>query len=175
MWNLMSLFWEFAEIWFSLWTSAAWRGFVLLSIAGLIVLSMRSAAAALRHWILLLAVGSLLVLPLLSTALPTWSILPAWPEAEQSMNSHLASLPETPPFVTTFASEDAVTASLDARTHSERQGESSSINRPSPESGSARPRSNMSSIPSSKGPWRTPSPCISPTPRTRPRTRSCKG
>ncbi|MGD0137627.1 MAG: M56 family metallopeptidase [Tepidisphaeraceae bacterium] len=57
---------------------AAIKGLVILSLTGLAVLAMRRASAAARHLAWFLGTLSLLILPILSAALPSWHILPRW-------------------------------------------------------------------------------------------------
>ncbi|HEX3356389.1 MAG TPA: M56 family metallopeptidase [Tepidisphaeraceae bacterium] len=52
------------------------RSMVLLGLVSLAVVSMRRASAAKRHWVWLMGFVGLLLLPLLSAALPGWRILP---------------------------------------------------------------------------------------------------
>lgn len=71
------------------WTSTAWpiladaaiKGTILLCLAGITTLAMRRASAAQRHCAWLLAVGGVLMLPLLAALLPAWRILPQWPNS----------------------------------------------------------------------------------------------
>ncbi|HEX5102590.1 MAG TPA: hypothetical protein VFV87_02185, partial [Pirellulaceae bacterium] len=59
---------------------AGLKGLVLLAAIALVALAMRRASAARRHLVWTLAVIGLLVLPVLSAALPAWRVtmLPAW-------------------------------------------------------------------------------------------------
>jgi beta-lactamase regulating signal transducer with metallopeptidase domain len=59
---------------------AALKGFVLLAVIALLALAMRQTSAARRHLVWLLGVVGLLILPLLSAALPAWQVhvLPQW-------------------------------------------------------------------------------------------------
>ena len=54
------------------------KGVLLLALAFVVVLLMRKASAAGRHLVWLLAVVSLLLLPVLSGVLPGWRVLPQW-------------------------------------------------------------------------------------------------
>ncbi|MCE5229467.1 M56 family metallopeptidase [bacterium] len=58
------------------------KGLVLLSLAALIVCAMRRSSASARHLVWALALGGLLVMPLLSIVMPKWQlpILPRGPE-----------------------------------------------------------------------------------------------
>jgi len=56
--------------------NAAARSVVVLGLAGLVVLLMRQAPAAARHRVWLLGFVGVLLLPILSAALPGWHILP---------------------------------------------------------------------------------------------------
>jgi len=71
---------------------AAVKGTALLVAAGLLTLCMRRTSAAPRHAVWLLAMGGLLALPLLSTTLPGWRILPNWCHVE--VTSELGSAEE---------------------------------------------------------------------------------
>src|SRR5215207_3984016 len=57
---------------------SALKGAILLAVAAIIVLVMRNVSAATRHLVWLLAILGLLLLPLLSAALPGWRMLPNW-------------------------------------------------------------------------------------------------
>jgi beta-lactamase regulating signal transducer with metallopeptidase domain len=57
---------------------AAIKGLVILSLTALAVLAMRRASAAARHLVWLVGTVSLLILPILSAALPAWHVLPQW-------------------------------------------------------------------------------------------------
>jgi beta-lactamase regulating signal transducer with metallopeptidase domain len=56
------------------------RSVVVLGAAGMAVLLMRRASAAARHWVWLLGFAGLLLLPVVSTALPAWYVLPHFTE-----------------------------------------------------------------------------------------------
>jgi beta-lactamase regulating signal transducer with metallopeptidase domain len=56
--------------------NTAIRSLVLLGLVSLAVLSMRRSSAAARHWTWLMGFVGLLLLPLLSAALPGWRVLP---------------------------------------------------------------------------------------------------
>jgi beta-lactamase regulating signal transducer with metallopeptidase domain/Leucine-rich repeat (LRR) protein len=54
------------------------KSVVVLALAGVMMAGMRKRSAAARHLLCFLAVASLLVLPVLSWALPGWRVLPGW-------------------------------------------------------------------------------------------------
>jgi len=64
--------------WLPVLLDATIKGTAVLTLAGLLTLSMRRASAAPRHSVWFLAMAGLLLLPLLSLALPGWQILPTW-------------------------------------------------------------------------------------------------
>ncbi len=72
---------------------ASVKSVALLTAAGLCVLLMRRASAAARHVVWLSAVAALLVLPVLSVALPSWRVLPAWAQVGTVVKPPV---PETP-------------------------------------------------------------------------------
>ncbi len=57
---------------------SALKGAALLAVAALCALALWRASAATRHLVWLVAVVALLVVPVLSVALPQWRILPKW-------------------------------------------------------------------------------------------------
>lgn len=57
---------------------SAAKGTALLVLIALLVLCMRKTSAATRHLAWLMGIFGLILLPLLSAALPRWSVLPAW-------------------------------------------------------------------------------------------------
>ena len=59
----------------------AGKSVLILALAGLAVFCLRRASAAVRHLVWLLAVASLLLLPVLSCLLPGWQVLPHWMSA----------------------------------------------------------------------------------------------
>lgn len=66
------------EAWASLLVDAAIKGTAILLIAGAVTRVLRNASAAARHLVWLLAMASLLLLPVLSLSVPAWRVLPAW-------------------------------------------------------------------------------------------------
>ena len=54
------------------------KGVAILLLAALATLALRRASAATRHWVWFLGVLGLLILPILTAALPGWHILPRW-------------------------------------------------------------------------------------------------
>jgi beta-lactamase regulating signal transducer with metallopeptidase domain len=56
--------------------NAAARSIVVLSLAASVTLMMRRASAAARHWVWLLGFAGLLALPVVSSTLPGWHVLP---------------------------------------------------------------------------------------------------
>ena len=52
------------------------KGIVILTLAGIVTLSMRRASAAFRHQVWVLALCGVVVMPALSAVLPGWKILP---------------------------------------------------------------------------------------------------
>lgn len=57
---------------------SALKGLAILLLTALAVLAMRRSSAAARHLVWFLGTSSLLILPILSAALPSWHILPRW-------------------------------------------------------------------------------------------------
>lgn len=57
---------------------SAIKGALLLSIAGVVAWALRRDSAATRHWVWLVAIVSLLLMPGISAVLPQWRVLPAW-------------------------------------------------------------------------------------------------
>ncbi len=70
---------EVADRWVGALVALELKGLALLALVGLTVLTLRRGSAAGRHWVWLLGVVGLLVLPLVQAATPHWSApLPAW-------------------------------------------------------------------------------------------------
>jgi beta-lactamase regulating signal transducer with metallopeptidase domain/HEAT repeat protein len=67
-----------AEQWLPALLDAAVKGTVLLGFATLAAAVLRKRSAAIRQLVWVLALGILLVLPLVSQALPAWQVLPTW-------------------------------------------------------------------------------------------------
>jgi beta-lactamase regulating signal transducer with metallopeptidase domain/biopolymer transport protein ExbD len=63
---------------------SALKGVVLLALVALGVALLRQASAAARHLVWLLGVVGLLLLPVLSAALPGWRVLPRWASISSS-------------------------------------------------------------------------------------------
>ncbi len=72
------LFSSFVTDWFSASIDVAVKAFALLAIASTATPALRRASSALRHFVWLLAISGVLLLPVLSVALPQWGLLPAW-------------------------------------------------------------------------------------------------
>ena len=68
-----------AAIWVPLLLEMTWKATLVLVAAGLGAMLLRGASAAVRHLLWMLALGSLLAIPLLSVVLPEWRVplLPA--------------------------------------------------------------------------------------------------
>jgi beta-lactamase regulating signal transducer with metallopeptidase domain len=70
---------SFNAVWLPVLLDATIKGAALLVLAGVVArCMMRRTSAAPRHAVWMLAMVGLLLLPLLSTALPGWRILPQW-------------------------------------------------------------------------------------------------
>ena len=84
MWaaSLLEQFSAAAPRWLPVIVDAALKGAAILALTGLAVVAMRRASAAARHLVWFLGTLSLLVLPVMSAALPGWHILPRWAGAE---------------------------------------------------------------------------------------------
>ncbi len=61
---------------------AAIKGLVVLAVAACVVLVLRHASAAARHFAWVLAMAGLVALPVLGACLPQWRVLPAWTAAQ---------------------------------------------------------------------------------------------
>src|SRR5882672_4241369 len=57
---------------------SAVKGTALVALAAVAAMMLRRDSAATRHHVWLLAIVAMLVLPLLSAALPEWRVLPEW-------------------------------------------------------------------------------------------------
>ena len=62
---------------------SAIKGAVLLATAALVAIALWRASAAARHLVWLVAIVALLVVPVLSLALPQWRVLPQWAVVER--------------------------------------------------------------------------------------------
>ncbi len=62
---------------------SAIKGTIVLLLAGSVCFLLRRDSAATRHFVLSTALGLLLVMPLLSLALPAWRILPTWMRSKE--------------------------------------------------------------------------------------------
>ncbi len=71
-----------AGYWLTMLLDVSLKGLVILGVAGAVTLVMRKSSATARHLVWLLAIASLLVLPVLSVALPGWAVLPQWIDLE---------------------------------------------------------------------------------------------
>ena len=67
-----------AVYWLTMLLDVSLKGLIILCIAAAVTLAMRKSSANARHLVWVLAMVSLLVLPVLSIALPGWAILPQW-------------------------------------------------------------------------------------------------
>jgi beta-lactamase regulating signal transducer with metallopeptidase domain/biopolymer transport protein ExbD/multidrug resistance efflux pump len=68
---------------------SAAKGTALLALIAFLVLFMRKTSAATRHLAWLLGIVGLLLLPLLSAALPDWRVLPTWASVPISTNARI--------------------------------------------------------------------------------------
>ncbi len=71
---------------------SAIKGAVVLILVIIALLFMKRASAATRHLVVALGMASLLMLPVLSTLLPAWQVLPRWWNFSGVESSALASL-----------------------------------------------------------------------------------
>jgi len=72
------LFSSFATEWFSHSVDVAIKAFAILAVTAAATLVLRYGSSALRHFVWLLAILGVLLLPVLSVTLPRWGLLPAW-------------------------------------------------------------------------------------------------
>jgi len=83
------------------------KGTAILALVWLATLAMRRSSAAARHWVWFLGVLGLLLLPILTAALPGWHVLPATllghfsSTQQQSSNSAVEAAPSESPLVIT--------------------------------------------------------------------------
>ena len=75
---------------------SAVKGTALLILAAVATLLFRRDSAATRHLLWLLAIVALLVLPLLSAALPEWRVLPEWAGIGRQAPATIPSTTEAP-------------------------------------------------------------------------------
>ncbi len=73
---------------------AAFKGTILLTMAGLVAWGLKRDSAATRHWVWLVAILSLLLVPCMSGALPQWRVLPAWMTMDAAQSQSAGSLAE---------------------------------------------------------------------------------
>ncbi len=71
---------------FAVFLDVSIKGLIILSIAGVVTLAMRKSSASARYLVWLLSFMSLLALPMLSTALPNWAVLPQWFDLESRVS-----------------------------------------------------------------------------------------
>lgn len=110
---------------------ASLKGMLLLALACVVVLLMRRASAANRHQVWLLAVVSLLLLPVLSGVLPGWRVLPQWvgpglpvtPRPSVSVAAPLHPDPEELPAIRVSPGQAENSNSPDSRSNTPWQGE----------------------------------------------------
>jgi hypothetical protein len=69
---------------------SALKGVALLALASITALALFKSSAATRHLVWLVAVVALLIVPVLSLALPEWRILPKWTAAPLRPTTELA-------------------------------------------------------------------------------------
>ena len=67
--------------WLVLLLDASVKGLAVLVLAGVVTLLMRKVSAAERQLVWVAALAGLLVLPVVSAALPDWQVLPSWRQA----------------------------------------------------------------------------------------------
>src|SRR3954462_10151794 len=61
----------------------ALKASLLLGLAGLATIALRKVSAATRHFVWLLAMAAVFVMPFLSALLPGWHVLPRWSRVAQ--------------------------------------------------------------------------------------------
>ncbi len=87
---------------------AGLKGVAVLALACLAAGALRRASAAARHLVWLLAMVGLLVLPVLSLALPAWRVLPTWTRVD--LVGPASAVPEAAAGSTAENGADAATA-----------------------------------------------------------------
>ncbi|HDZ20177.1 hypothetical protein LCGC14_0017340 [marine sediment metagenome] len=80
--------------WLLMLLDASVKGLAILAIAGAVTLLMRKASAAERQLVWVVALAGILVLPIVSIALPRWQVLPNWRQAESAATMSQSSRPE---------------------------------------------------------------------------------
>jgi hypothetical protein len=68
----------FNAVWLPMLLDATIKGVALLALAGIAILCIPKTSAAVRHAVWLMAMVGLLLLPLMSIALPGLRVLPEW-------------------------------------------------------------------------------------------------
>jgi beta-lactamase regulating signal transducer with metallopeptidase domain len=79
---------------------SAIKGMALLSLAAVVVASLRRDSAATRHFVWVLAIVAMLVVPVLSAILPQWRVLPEWlGRSPETVGVHISPHPTVRPAV----------------------------------------------------------------------------
>jgi hypothetical protein len=65
-----------AERWAPVLLDTAVRSVAVLGLAGLAAVALRRGSAATRHWVWMLGVAGVLLLPMMTASLPGWRVLP---------------------------------------------------------------------------------------------------
>src|SRR5262245_24878278 len=120
---------QFSESIMPVMLDAGLKSFLILAVGGIAVLLLRKASAATRHLVWLLAVVSVLLLPVLSAALPGWRVLPRW--------LHIVSGQSTTEWNETFVAEAKPEGPSPASLAT--SSSVGTVNSPEPTSGSVRP------------------------------------
>lgn len=95
---------------FPVMADAAWKGAVLLAVAGLVTAALPRAAAAFRHGVWFVSLCGLLLLPVVSALLPGWRVT----MGATKINRSPAVVPTTPVRVGPIVSTDSVEIPLPA-------------------------------------------------------------
>ncbi|HDZ22257.1 hypothetical protein LCGC14_0274960 [marine sediment metagenome] len=91
--------------WLMLLLDASVKGLAILTIAGVVTLLMRKISAAERQLVWVVAMAALLILPVVSAALPGWQVLPSWrqaappPTPEPAPQVTASQQPQSPPLI----------------------------------------------------------------------------